>query len=106
MYLQLFKRIKPLRICIYAGMIFTSGFYVLVTVVQLYFETLGRDETFLSHKLGPLRQKSLILSVLFSVVGIITDFYILILLIAVVLRFQLAKKQKVGLCLVFGTGSM
>lgn len=106
MYLQLFKRIKTLRFCIYEGIIFTFGFYVLMTVVQFYFKIPGCDETFWSYRVRPLRQKSLILFVSLFAVGIITDFDILILLIAVMLRLQLAKKQKVGLCLVFETGSM
>lgn len=106
LYLQLFKPIKALRFCIYAGMIFTFGFYVSGTVAQFYFETPRRGETFVSHNLGPLAKKSLNLSVPLSAVGVVIDFYILILPIVAVLRLQLAKKRKVGLCLVFGTGSM
>ena len=106
MYLQLFNRIKPLRFCIYAGMVITSGFYVSVAVAQIYFETPSRHESFWSHRIGPLGKNSLILSVPLSAAGIVIDFYILILPIAVVLRLQLVKRQKVGLYLVFGTGSM
>lgn len=106
MYFQLFKPIKALRFCIYLGMIVTSGFYVAAAIAQLYFETPHRGETFVSHTLGPLISKSFILSVPLSAFGIFIDFYILILPIVAVLRLQLAKKRKVGLCVVFGTGSM
>ena len=106
LYLQLFKPIKALRFFIYAGMIFTFGFYASATVAQFYFETPRRGETLVSHKLGPLAKKSLNLSIPLSAVGVVIDFYILILPIVAVSRLQLAKKRKIGLCLVFGTGSM
>ena len=104
--LQLFKPIKALRFCIYAGMIFSVGFYASVTVAQFYFETPRRGETFVSHNLGPLAKKSLNLSIPLSAVGVVIDFYILILPIVAVSRLHLAKKRKIGLCFVFGTGSM
>ncbi|MCJ1427686.1 hypothetical protein MMC29_005591 [Sticta canariensis] len=106
LYLQLFKPIKALRFCIYAGMIFTFGFYASATVAQFYFETPRHGETFVSHKLGPLAKKSLNLSIPLSAVGVVIDFYILILPIVAVSRLQLAKKRKIGLCFVFGTGSI
>lgn len=106
MYLQLFKPIKALRFCIYAGMILTCGFYVSTTIVQLYYSTPRRGESFLSHTFGPLGTKSSILSVPLSAVGTFIDFYILVLPIVAISQLQLAKKRKIGLCLVFGTGSM
>ena len=106
LYLQLFRPIKVLRVCIYAGMIFTVGFYLSATVAQFYFETPRRGETFVSHQLGPLAKNSLNLSIPLSAVGVVIDFYILILPIVAVSRLQLAKKRKIALCLVFGTGSM
>ena len=60
----------------------------------------------MSHHLGSLANKSLALAVPLAAVGVVIDFYILILPIAAVSRLQMAKKRKVGLCLVFGTGSM
>ncbi|MCJ1342805.1 hypothetical protein MMC31_000994 [Peltigera leucophlebia] len=106
LYLQLFRPIIALRFCIYAGMIFTVGFYASATVVQFYFDTPRRGETFLSHQLGPLGKKALKLSVPLAAVGVIIDFYILVVPIVAVLQLQMAKKRKIGLCLVFGTGSI
>lgn len=106
MYLQLFKPIKALKFSIYAGMIFTCGFYVSTTIVLFYYKTPRRGETFLSHMRGPLAAKSLNVSIPHSAVGIVIDFYILILPIVAISRLQLAKRRKIGLCLLFGTGSM
>lgn len=107
LYLQLFKPIKALRFCIYLGMIFTFGFYASATVMQFYFQTPRRGETFVSHQLRPLANKSLnLLLIPLSAVGVVIDFYILILPMVAISRLQLAKKRKIGLCLVFGTGSM
>ena len=41
-----------------------------------------------------------------SAVGAAIDFYILLLPIVAVMRLQIARKRRIGLCLVFGTGSM
>ena len=106
LYLQLFRPIRVLRFCIYAGMIFTVGFYASTTVVQFYYDTPRRGETFLSHQLGPFGKQALKLSVPLAAANVVIDLYILVVPIVAVLQLQMAKKRKIGLCLVFGTGSM
>lgn len=87
-------------------MIFTVTFYASATVVQFYYDTPRPGESFFMHQLGPLGKEALKLSVPLSAVGIVIDIYILVLPIAAVWRLQMAKKRKIGVCLVFGTGSM
>ncbi len=87
-------------------MIFTAGFYGSVTVVSFYFATPRGGESWLSHSYGSMIRKLLVLAIPFSAVGFVIDLYILIVPIVAVLRLRLAKKRKIGLCLVFGTGSM
>ena len=107
LYLQLFRPIRALRICIYAGMIFTLGFYGSVTVATFYFVTPRRGQPFSPDAFyGSLGEKAMNMAIPISVVSVVTDFYILIVPIVAVLRLQLVKKRKIGLCLVFGTGSM
>lgn len=84
-------------------MIFTVTFYASATVVQFYFSTPRPGESFFTHQHG---KEALKLSVPLSAVGIVIDIYILVLPIAAVWRLQMAKKRKIGVCLVFGTGSM
>lgn len=105
LYLQLFKVIKALRICIYAGLTFTFGFYASVTVAQFYYETPRHGDTFVSYHFGP-SGNVFILAIPTAAFGMVIDSYILILPIVAVLRLQLAKKRKIRLCIVFGTGSL
>lgn len=106
LYLQLFRPIRGLRFCIYAGMIFTVGFYASTAVVQFYYDTPRHGETFLSHQLGPFGKQTLKLSVPLAAANVVIDLYILVVPIVAVQQLQMAKKRKIGLCLVFGTGSM
>ena len=50
--------------------------------------------------------KALKLRAPISAVGVVIDLYILVVPIVAVLPLQMAKKRKIGLCLMFGTGSM
>ena len=86
-------------------MIFTVGFYASTAVVQFYYDTPRRGETFLSHQLG-LGKQTLKLSVPLAAANVVIDLYILVVPIVAVQQLQMAKKRKIGLCLVFGTGSM
>ncbi len=89
-------------------MIFTVGFYGSMTVVFFYLATPRPSwgKLVLSHSFGPMMGKSLVLAIPFPAVGFVIDLYILIVPIVAVSRLQLAKKRKIGLYLVFGTGGM
>lgn len=106
LYYQLFRPKTTLRYLIYIGGIATAVFYIGSTVAHFIFMTPERGETFLTHFQGPLQRKILYFSVPYAAVSAGIDLYILVLPIAAVLQLKLATKRKIGIVLIFMTGSL
>jgi hypothetical protein len=104
MYLHIFKPLRWLRICIYVGGALAIAFHVAAAIMSMYFMTPRPGETWVSHFLGPLADKSRILLVPLTAVGLGVDIYLLILPIGAILQLQLPPRRKLGVILIFMTG--
>ncbi|KAL8730200.1 MAG: hypothetical protein Q9181_004751 [Wetmoreana brouardii] len=103
MYLHIFGPLQWLRLCGYAGVVFTTISYGTFTILAFVFDTPRRGETWFSHE-SANEQLALSLSVPQSVVGLAIDLAILVLPIIAVMQLQLPTRRKVGIILVFMTG--
>ena len=106
LYLQLFRSVKLMRLSIYAGLIFTVGFYLAVGIAQFVYATPHPGQTFIETYSKKPSKESLKLAVPFSAVGVGIDLYILMLPMVIVSKLQMPKSQKIGVNLIFATGSM
>lgn len=104
MYLQIFKPMRWLRICIYVGGVLTTTFHVAVNVVQLYYMTPRPGESWLSHFTGPLPPKATVLGIPLAGVSLGIDIYLLILPVTAIIQLQLSTRRKVWTILIFMTG--
>lgn len=104
MYLQIFRPLRWVRICAYIGALFTTLFYISMTVAVSIFSIPGPGETLFSHQATPREHLSLAMSVPQSAVGLAIDLYILVLPIVAVTQLQLSAKRKFGVILLFMTG--
>ena len=107
MYLNIFRPLRWMRICAYIGAVLTSSFYLGMFLAQLILRTPRHGETWFSHTQATnVTQSSLALSVPQSVVGLVIDLYILVLPVFAVSQLQLPRRRKIGISLVFMTGSL
>ena len=104
MYLQVFRPLKWLRICIYVGATSTTAFYLATEIYWLVSITPRKGQSFASVARSPAELKSLVLSIPVSCVGLGTDLYLLFLPVAAVLQLQLPTRRKVGVIMIFMTG--
>ena len=108
MYLHIFGPMRWLRLCGYAGATLTAVFYGAMTITTLIFTTPRHDDdnSWLSHYVSKAGKHATVISVPQSVVGLAIDLVILILPIIAVLQLQLPKRRKIGVILIFTTGSL
>ena len=105
-YLQVFRPMHWLRICIYFGATITTAFYMATGIYWIVSITPRKGQDFIDVAVSPAQLKSLRLSVPVACVGLATDLYLLILPITAVLQLQLPTRRKIGVILIFLTGLM
>ena len=93
-----------MRICANLGALFTTLFYVSLTVCALYFATPRSTESWAQHSGSPHAQLNAQLGVPQSCVNLAIDIYILILPVVAVSKLQMALRHKFGIILMFMTG--
>lgn len=106
MYYQLFRPKSSLRYLIYIGGITSAVFHIANTISMLVFMIPRPGETVFTHRKNPTYRNVLRFSVPLSAVGAGIDLYILVLPIFAVIQLQLATKHKIGIVLIFMTGSL
>ena len=106
LYLQIFRPVKLLRLLIYAGAFVTAGLYISAFFVFIIYETPRPGQSFASHQTLSVTRKAQIVCAVLGAVGTAIDLYILVLPIAAVSQLQLAKRRKIGIILIFLTGTM
>lgn len=106
MYYQLFRPKSSLRYPIYIGGIATAVFYTVYTILMFVFLSPRPGETLFTHWQNPISQEVNRFSVPLSAAGAAIDLYILVLPIAAVIQLQLATKHKIGLVVIFMSGSL
>ena len=91
--------------CVYVTAPILAAFYGAMTIVQFYYVTPKAGQTqwthlFTSDAFVPLQKTYLPI----SSVGLGFDLFLLVLPIQAILKLQLARRMKLGLLAVFGTG--
>ena len=92
---------KTLRYFIYGGIIFLSAFCLFNIAVFSVAEALCVTAANLTT---PYCAHLWISSIIQGVLNTLTDIYVLVLPISMILRLRLPKKRKIGICLTFLTG--
>lgn len=95
-----------MRLYIYIGAASTIAFYVAAGITQFVFSTPKPSETWISFALSGRMNQAKLLKVPVSVVGLAVDLYILILPIGGVWQLHLTTRRKIGVMLIFMTGTL
>lgn len=107
LYMRIFKVAGVAIIFIWAGIVFITLFYTanLIAYTTFCFPRGGEDwlEAANNLRCGPPFWK---LATVQGVVGIITDFYTLVIPFILVLRLQMTRKRKTAVAGIFLTGLM
>lgn len=105
MYLQIFRPLKWLRICVYLGAMVTTMFYVATEVFGIVMMTPRKGKAFTTVAASPREAKVLVLCVPLASVGLGIDVYLLVLPITAVMQLQMPFRRKIGVVLIFLTGT-
>lgn len=106
LYLHIFYQNTKLKFCIYAGAFLSTIFYMGTGITQVILATPRHGMSFRETTFTPRYAKTNILSVPLVAVGLGIDLYILILPIGGVIQLHMPTRQKIGVCLVFITGTL
>lgn len=105
-YYQLFRTLRWLRICVWVGAPISAAFYVAVTIIGFVLESPWPGESFLEAILSWHYAKFAEFSIPTGVIGMLVDWYLLILPIPAVLGLHMSTAKKLGVLIVFMTGSL
>lgn len=103
LYIRIFNIQRTFRYFVYAGVSFCALIYT--TYVSISVATIVQC-TGLSSLILPVCTHAQSIVIVFSVLGVATDFYILALPISPILHLKLRRRQKIGLLGVFLSGLM
>lgn len=103
-YGHIFGPMRWMRICALLGGIFTTLFYIAMTVCFFIVVTPHRGQTWLSNTSTQREELNLHFGVPSSAVGLVIDIYLLVLPIVAVSKLQMAPHRKLGIILIFTTG--
>ena len=104
LYLRIFNVNRALRLSIYFGILFQALFYSAMIGVAIGSIVECSSSTEVTKQFCVNYSRSVV--VLNAVVNVITDIYVLLLPIPRILKLQLSNKHRVGLLLVFTTGTL
>jgi hypothetical protein len=100
LYLRVFRSVRWLRWSCYAGIAVLFAAYWSMVPICVYFNLPHGDEEWdLSTAIKQSRSE--LGYVVVTVISVVSDFYILLLPFPVLLRLQMPREKKLGLCLVF-----
>lgn len=106
LYLQLFSSLPWMKILSYIGLVTTGLTYSIIGTLVFYWGTPKKGETWLSHLTTPDMAKELSLSAPQAIIGLIIDLYILLLPVLGVWGLRMNTKRKIGVMLIFLSGTM
>jgi len=101
LYLRIFAISRGMKFLIYGAMAIQVVFYLAFTAVAIALEFLCTAE---SAATRPFCVQNYKVTILQSVFGVATDFYVLLLPVAKVWQLQLPFRRKVGVIAIFMTG--
>lgn len=88
------------------GVTISAAFYVPVTILAFVLNSPWPGESFLDDTLSLHRHKFDILNIPTGVIGMLLDWYLLILPVPAVLALQMSTTKKLGATIVFMTGGL
>lgn len=94
-----------LRIAVYIGATLCTAFYLGVFVAQISLSTPAPGQTWMASFLSAREVKMIKTAIPVASIGLIIDLFLLIVPSVAVCKLQLGFIRKLGLMLMFGTGS-
>ena len=104
LYIELFRPMKWLRYCSYAGAVVNVLYYFSILVATLVFTAPAPGQTLQQSVQSQRQAKALTMPVPIASMNLVLDVYILVLPIAGVSKLQLATRRKIAVIGVFSTG--
>ena len=104
LYLRLFSPDRWTRNLIYGGLIITFTFYLATTIAFGALCIPRQAETWAEAAFSPHCHQVLVMIYVQGVFNVVSDFYVLVIPIPVVLKLQLPIQKKIGICAIFMTG--
>ena len=103
LYYRLFSRNKTMRFLIYFGIAFQALFYLASVGFYSAAEATCTQD---SKAQAAFYLREWVFTVVSGIINVITDFYVLILPVAMVWSLQLTTRRKIGVIAIFLTGLM
>lgn len=107
LFLEIFRRLRWMRYCVYFGITLTGLFYlsVMTALAVLCGPREGQSQaSYLSAMASPRCAHSKAVNLVGGIFNVVTDFYILILPLPAVWSLQLPTRKKIGVSAIFLTG--
>lgn len=105
-YYLLFQPLRWLRISVWIGVTISATFYVAVSITAFVLNSPWPGESFLEDILSWHYLKFAQFSIPTGVIGMLVDWYLLILPIPAVLALQMSTARKLGVLIIFMTGGL
>lgn len=105
-YYQIFRPLRWVRISVWIGATISAVFYVAVTVTAFVMESPWPGESLLEGVLSWHYLKFSQFSIPTGVIGILVDWYLLILPIPAVWNLKMSISKKLGVLIIFMTGGL
>ncbi|KAJ8070893.1 hypothetical protein OCU04_001252 [Sclerotinia nivalis] len=104
-YIEIFSRLKWVKISCYLGIIITSIFYLIIMSCTIFWSFPHIGETFVEHYLKAVGViKSQELSIPTAVVGLAIDVYLFLVPALAVSGLKMQRRKKIAVMLIFATG--
>ena len=106
LYLQIFRPMRWLRICIYLGATLFTVFYWSLSIALFILSSPRSGETWAENLLSPRLDITIKLAVPVAAGGLIVDVWLFILPVVAIYKLQLHSTHRVGLVTIFSTALM
>lgn len=106
LYLQIFTSHYPMRVAVYAGIIFTGLVYWASVPLEIAFAAPRPGENWSSLLTNGHPQKLIYWGVVQGTLAVVIDLYIFILPLPVLWRLHMSLKRRIALCAIFFTALM
>lgn len=106
MYMEIFKVLAWFKRLVWVGVIVSGLFYFSGTVAKLALCATRENETYIMAFSAPRCDSTKMLGIVTGIFNIISDVYLLLLPVPVVLKLRMERRKKYGILAGFGTGIM
>lgn len=105
-YYLLFRPLRWIRISVWVGVIISTVFYVAVTITAFILTSPWPGESFIEGLLSQHYIKFAQFAIPIGVIGMLVDWYLLILPIPAVWNLKMSTSKKLGVLTIFMTGGL